>query len=627
MQKRIKKIIFSFLTAILFVFYFATSATAQNSCNLLSTDQRDPSKLGFSIGNSCAHANYTVSVVSSDGAHTYGTNTVVPTNGAASDSVSLSGVTSGQSAEVILKDSSGNQIDTLTVQFGSGNSNPIPPSSPGPWYNQNFGQWSTKVFDSSNANEIFGERYTYAQVNWVLNSITAIIIGSDLTNCISKLNGGDMSGVGTCMKNLNVNPSNFNGMGPGGTITGLASLTNSLLNARPASGISYVRETAARLHIVPQAYAQSGVGYSTLSPVQTVWGVVRDISYALAVVVIIVMAFMIMFRIKISPQVVVTVQSALPRVVIALVLITFSYAIAGFIVDLMYVIVGAFAVMIKLAGGAIVATPGMVGQPNGVNPLDTIGLFKQLISGNGLWSIVVTMLVLTIILLIIGAVLFFAGATSSITLVGAIVGVPLLLGALLILVFAVIVLFVMLRLFWLMAKTGAITVLLIIVGPLMILMGVFSTTTGFVSWIKTIASNLVVYPTVIVLVFLSHYFFWGWFLGGASAVAPIFPYLNTFGINWATTGPGVVNLPGMPIGTNVIGLILAFVILFLIPKAAEIIQGLINGKGFNAGAGIREAVAPVTAPVASYLEGHSRAHPGSITGALTGVGASILKGR
>lgn len=469
-------------------------------------------------------------------------------------------------------------------------------STPGPWYNQNFGQWSAKVF-GGDQNEIFGERYTYAQVNWIVNSLIAMFIGSDITKCISLGTTGNMSEVGGCMKSFNVDPTKLTSPtksgAQGGAIGGLAYLTNALLNTKPASGVEYIKTTASKLHVIPQAYAQTGVGYNALSPVQTVWNVVRDISYALMVVVIIAMAFMIMFRMKISPQVVITVQSALPKVAIALVLITFSYAIAGLLVDLMYLIVGVFAVMIKIGGSAIVATPGMASPPSGVNALNTVGLFNQLVSGNGLVSIVVSLVVLSILFLLIGAALFFTGALATVTAVGAIAGVPLLLGAVLILILAIVTLLIILKLFWLMAKTACVTVLLIIIGPLMILVGTVANGMSFTSWIRIVLSNLAVYPTVIIMVFLSHYFFWGWFLGGASAVAPIFPYLNTFGINWTTTGPNVVNLPGMPIGTNVIGLILAFVILFLIPQAANIVQGLITGKGFDLGRGINEAMAPV----------------------------------
>src|SRR5258708_14361646 len=75
---------------------------------------------------------------------------------------------------------------------------------------------------------------------------------------------------------------------------------------------------------------------------------------------------MIMFRVKISPQVVVSVQSALPKIAIALVLVTFSYAIAGFLIDIMYVFVGLFSLVfsrftvagVSFVGGSAGAVTG-----------------------------------------------------------------------------------------------------------------------------------------------------------------------------------------------------------------------------------------------------------------------------
>ena len=40
-------------------------------------------------------------------------------------------------------------------------------AEPGKWYNQSFQEWITKVDDSPES-EIFGERYTAAQVQWVI---------------------------------------------------------------------------------------------------------------------------------------------------------------------------------------------------------------------------------------------------------------------------------------------------------------------------------------------------------------------------------------------------------------------------------------------------------------------------
>ena len=59
----------------------------------------------------------------------------------------------------------------------------------------------------------------------------------------------------------------------------------------------------------------------------------------------IVIGFMVMFRRKIDPKTVITVQNALPKIVLALLLVTFSYAIAAFMIDLMYLVM---AIIINL---------------------------------------------------------------------------------------------------------------------------------------------------------------------------------------------------------------------------------------------------------------------------------------
>ena len=57
---------------------------------------------------------------------------------------------------------------------------------------------------------------------------------------------------------------------------------------------------------------------------------------------------MIMFRMKINPQTVINIENALPRIVVAMLLITFSFAIAGFLIDMMYVLI---AIIISLVSG------------------------------------------------------------------------------------------------------------------------------------------------------------------------------------------------------------------------------------------------------------------------------------
>jgi len=54
-----------------------------------------------------------------------------------------------------------------------------------------------------------------------------------------------------------------------------------------------------------------------------------------------------MFRMKMNPQTVISIENALPKIVIALILITFSFAIAGFLIDLTYISMGLIVSMLS----------------------------------------------------------------------------------------------------------------------------------------------------------------------------------------------------------------------------------------------------------------------------------------
>ena len=68
--------------------------------------------------------------------------------------------------------------------------------------------------------------------------------------------------------------------------------------------------------------------------IDSLWSVTRNIAYIGFVLVMIIVGFMIMFRSKVGGQTVVTIGNAIPKVVVGLVLVTFSFAIAGLILDI-----------------------------------------------------------------------------------------------------------------------------------------------------------------------------------------------------------------------------------------------------------------------------------------------------
>ena len=77
-------------------------------------------------------------------------------------------------------------------------------------------------------------------------------------------------------------------------------------------------------------------GYDSLmeSGIAPLWANIRNIAYVFFVIIMIVVGFMIMFRSKIGGQLVVSLGNTIPNVIVSLVLVTFSFAIAGLIIDM-----------------------------------------------------------------------------------------------------------------------------------------------------------------------------------------------------------------------------------------------------------------------------------------------------
>ncbi|MBP9817810.1 hypothetical protein KBC75_03610, partial [Candidatus Shapirobacteria bacterium] len=123
---------------------------------------------------------------------------------------------------------------------------------------------------------------------------------------------------------------------PGGALGITANLTSALYSpAMGVSGIQYIASIRDSFLGIP-AYAQAtGVGFAGLQPILPIWRGFRNFTYLLASVIFVLIGIMIMLRVKISNQAVISIQSAVPQIITTLVLITFSYAIAGLVIDLM----------------------------------------------------------------------------------------------------------------------------------------------------------------------------------------------------------------------------------------------------------------------------------------------------
>lgn len=89
---------------------------------------------------------------------------------------------------------------------------------------------------------------------------------------------------------------------------------------------------------VKHAYAAYS-GFDKLFPIQDIWVVIRNFAYLLMVIAFMFVGTAIMFRVKIDPRTVMTIENQLPKLIIGLVAITFSFVIAGIMIDLMNILI------------------------------------------------------------------------------------------------------------------------------------------------------------------------------------------------------------------------------------------------------------------------------------------------
>lgn len=165
----------------------------------------------------------------------------------------------------------------------------------------------------------------------VLSSTVCILSGRDPLNPAE----GKCLGIDTSTGKLGYTTGT-----QGGAVAVMGNLMGGTFSI-PVSGAGYAQYAADNFGITKKAYAQSsnGIGYDRLRPLLGIWTKLRDISYLMFVLAFTVIGLAIMFRVKIDARTVMTIQNQIPKIVIALVLVTFSYAIAGFMIDIMYILI------------------------------------------------------------------------------------------------------------------------------------------------------------------------------------------------------------------------------------------------------------------------------------------------
>lgn len=308
-------------------------------------------------------------------------------------------------------------------------------------------------------------------------------IGIAITGCY----GNAQTGLSSCGEEV----SQRTAMNLGKFLSGEADANGHIAGLLPTAGsylaMMYQDQPSSREYIadlldnigipsVSSAYAQ-GTGYQALNPFLEFWRGFRNLAYSLYIIMFVVVGVMIMLRTKVNAQTVITIQSALPNLVITLILITFSYAIVGFMIDLMYFLI--YALVYLLAAANIISTP-----------TDTI---SRLLNYNA-WSVVFEgrNSIISGIALALKEIL--VGSTAITQIIDNATGVGIFANGLAYVVVAVWIAIAMLKLIWVLLKSYVMLIVQTVTAPLQLLMNAMPGSQAFSSWLKRTASYLLPFP-------------------------------------------------------------------------------------------------------------------------------------
>lgn len=242
-----------------------------------------------------------------------------------------------------------------------------------------------------------------------------------------------------------------------------------------ASSQTYLADVlnSAGVAINQPAYAQ-GLGFSALNPILETWKIFRNIAFFFFVIVFIAIGFMIMFRQKISGQVVVTVEQAIPSIIVALLTVTFSYAIAGFLIDLMYVfmylLVGIFGrTSTAFIDGNFIQLGFRLIIANTVSVAEAVSMYVNDSLGGGIFGN-------------LGGIV--SGLTAAV-------------------IFAIAIIIAVFKLFFNLLRRYVGIIISVALSPLVLMMGAIPGQNTFGPWVKSIIGNLMAFPTVLLGLIIS----------------------------------------------------------------------------------------------------------------------------
>jgi hypothetical protein len=361
----------------------------------------------------------------------------------------------------------------------------------------------------------------------------------------------------------------FSAPGKGLLAQGMRYIT--MMYTPPATTAEYVAQVKKNIGVTP-AYAQSsGFGFQSISPIYELWKISRDIALAFFVVVFVFIGILVIMRRRIDPRTVISVQQAIPKIIIALVMVVFSYAILGFLIDVVTVATRLGAITLQNSGfiaqtagpGGQIATPGI--NDLSLTKLLNANLFHLYSQLQDVDTLIASFANLDDQLGLVASVLQFDAAGG---------------GGLTRLIIFIAIFVSMLRTFFVLLTSYLTVTISIIISPFQFFMySLPGQDGGFETWFRRIMSHLLVFPTVFFMLAFAAIFYSQqgntvWYNNGEP---PEQNYWRTGREPFAANSQYWV-APSLGNWGTVVGPLLTLAILLTTPRAAGIVKGAINPK-------------------------------------------------
>lgn len=364
-----------------------------------------------------------------------------------------------------------------------------------------------------------------------------------------------------------------------GAIPAVSKFLATIIGTPPASSYDYIASIGQNLQnhsLVKPAMAAEGFGFVALQPVIKMWRGLRNAAYAVYILIFVLYGFMIMFRVKIDPKIVTSFELAIPKLITTLLLITFSYAIAGLMIDLMYLLssaaVSAISGSLQLNLIEIPEIGLKLGDlmPNGGTDWvqGKLGLFGVTLLA--VWKVLIGRQFSQILSLIFGlpTIIFqVLNVMPQWAAISLLIKLVLIIG----------ILYSLLRIMLAFLQSYAKIILSIIFSPIILLGNVLPGNDAFGTWVRGLFAELSVFPATIILFMVAITLMGSSMLGGTGAEASI----------WTPPGLGGVGITNSARGA---GALLGIGIIFLAPKLVDMIRDALSIKPFKYGDALKEGL-------------------------------------